>query len=317
MIHENTRVTSIEAQTRQARIETAGGPTVRARSVVVATNTPVSERIAVHTKQAAYRTYVIAGRVPRGSIPAFLLWDTDDPYHYVRVQSDRSTDHDLLLVGGEDHKTGQPPPDDAPYARLTDWMHQRFPMVEAVEYRWSGQVLEPVDGLAFIGRSPSDPETVFLATGDSGNGMTHGTIAGMLLTDLIRGRENPWATLYSPTRKSLRAALRFMRENLNVAAQYTDRLTGGLVESVDEIGCDAGAVMRRGSKKIAVHRDAEGMLHERSAVCPHLGCVVAWNDREKTWDCPCHGSRFGPDGHVINGPALSGLSPVERAEAPA
>jgi Rieske Fe-S protein len=171
--------------------------------------------------------------------------------------------------------------------------------------------MEPVDGVAFIRRNPLDEANVFIATGDSGMGMTQGTIAGILLTDLILGRENPWATLYDPSRKTLRAVGEFARENLNVAWQYTDWLTGGDAASPEEIAPGKGAVIRRGLSKAAVYRDEQGVLHQRSAVCPHLGCLVAWNEAEKTWDCPCHGSRFDRQGRVINGPANRDLAPLD------
>jgi nitrite reductase/ring-hydroxylating ferredoxin subunit len=177
-------------------------------------------------------------------------------------------------------------------------------------YRWSGQVMEPIDGLAFIGRNPGDRHT-YIATGDSGNGLTHGTIAGILLTDLIVGRENPWATLYEPGRISLRAGAAFARENLNVAAQYADLLSAGDVDGTAAVAPGTGAVVREGMNKVAVYRDPQGRVHRRSALCPHLGCVVDWNSAEGTWDCPCHGSRFDPHGRVLNGPALSGLGEAD------
>jgi Rieske Fe-S protein len=142
-------------------------------------------------------------------------------------------------------------------------------------------------------------------------GLTHGTIAGMLLSDLILGRKNPWADLYDPSRKTIRSAVDYARENLNVARQYADWLSGGEVKSADEIPRDSGAIMRRGLSKIAAYRDTDGSLHERHAACPHLGCVVQWNGSEKTWDCPCHGSRFDRFGMVINGPANRALSRVQ------
>jgi glycine/D-amino acid oxidase-like deaminating enzyme/nitrite reductase/ring-hydroxylating ferredoxin subunit len=294
---------------KSARVETSGGPVVSVEgAVVVATNSPVNDLVAIHTKQAPYRTYVIGARVPRRSIPHVLLWDTPDPYHYVRLQ--QNDGYDVLIVGGEDHKTGQANDADLRYRRLEEWARERFPMIEQVEFRWSGQVMEPVDGLAFIGRNPLDADNVFIATGDSGNGMTHGTIAGLLLTDLIMGRPNAWAELYDPARKSLRAIKDFASENLNVAAQYADHITGGDVPSVDAIAPGSAAVLRRGLSKVAVYRDDSGTLHERTAICSHLGCVVSWNAGERTWDCPCHGSRFAPDGHVVNGPAMDGLGPA-------
>jgi len=245
--------------------------------------------------------------VPRDSITQALYWDTGDPYHYVRLQPRVDADHDLLIVGGEDHKTGQA--DDIPerHPRLERWARERFPSMREVTYQWAGQVMEPHDGLAFIGHNPLDADNVYTVTGDSGNGMTHGTIAGMLITDLILGRNNPWATLYDPGRVTLRASGEFAKETANMAAQYADWVTGGDVGSVDDIAKDSGAVIRRGALKVAVYRDATGALHERSAICPHLGCIVAWNPSEKTWDCPCHGSRFSKFGEVINGPANVGL----------
>ncbi|HYO99117.1 MAG TPA: Rieske 2Fe-2S domain-containing protein, partial [Pyrinomonadaceae bacterium] len=158
-------------------------------------------------------------------------------------------------------------------------------------------------------------KNVFIATGDSGHGMTHGTIAGILLTDLLTGRNNRWAELYDPSRKpgSLSAFKDFAQENLNVAAQYTDLATPGEINDVSEIKPGDGAIMRRGLTKVACYRDESGALHERSAICTHLGCVVQWNSTEKTFDCPCHGSRFQTDGHVVNGPAINPLAEVEKS----
>jgi Rieske Fe-S protein len=172
--------------------------------------------------------------------------------------------------------------------------------------------METVDGLAFIGRNPLDQPNVFIATGDSGNGMTHGTIAGMLLTDLIQERDNAWSALYEPSRKTLGALNTFAGETLNMAAQYADWVTPGDVEEDLLVPPGSGAVVRRGLTKIAVYCDDAGKLHEISAVCPHLGGIVAWNHSEKTWDCPCHGSRFDRYGKVVNGPSISDLSPAKE-----
>jgi glycine/D-amino acid oxidase-like deaminating enzyme/nitrite reductase/ring-hydroxylating ferredoxin subunit len=309
-------MTQIESESDDAAVvHTDGGPILRCGAVVVATNTPVNDRLRIHTKQAAYRTFVIAGRVPRGTVPDILLWDTLDPYHYVRVQPAVDGAGDWLIVGGEDHKTGQPDEAEpqAPFELLEEWTRARFPAFATPEYRWSGQVLEPHDGLAFIGRNPMDAPNIYIATGDSGNGLTHGTLAGLLLSELIAGREHPWATLYEPSRKSLRAAATFVRENANFAAQYRDLLLPGEIGDARELERGQGAIIRRGMTKHALYRDARGTLHEMSALCPHLGCAVRWNGTEKTWDCPCHGSRFAcEDGRVLNGPANRGLAPIEH-----
>ena len=268
----------------------------------------MNDRVAIHTKQAAYRTYAIGLRVPRDAF-RILLWDTGDPYHYVRATR-HSESEDLLIVGGEDHKTGQPHDGyEQCFERLTAWARRYFRFAGDVLYRWSGQVLEPNDGLAFIGRNPGDEHT-FIVTGDSGHGMTHGTIAGMLLPDLIAGRANPWAELYDPARVRPRAAGEFAKENVNVAAQYLDYVKPSHVESAEQIAPGTGAILREGVHRIAAFRDEQGALHRHSAVCTHLGCVVAWNPVEQTWDCPCHGSRFDARGLVLNGPAIAGLPPV-------
>jgi len=304
-VFTGTHVDAIEGGT-PALVHT-GSRLVTADAVIVATNTPVNDRVAIHTKQAPYMTYVIGVRVPDGAVPAILAWDTGDPYHYVRLADD------ILIVGGEDHKSGQADDTDQRHARLEAWTRARFPMAGEVVYRWGGLVMETVDYLSFTGRNPGDKDNVFIHTGDSGMGLTHGTIAGMLLTDLVLGRQNPWAALYDPGRKTVGAARDYASENLNVARQYADWLTAGEVKSADEIAPGSGAVMRRGLQKIAVYRDPQGALHERSAACPHLGCVVHWNRSESTWDCPCHGSRFDCRGKVLNGPANRDLASAERA----
>ena len=299
-----------------AEVTTANGKTVKCDAIVVATNSPVNDMVAIHTKQAPYRTYVIGARIPRGYVPQSLFWDTMTPYHYVRIQPGdaKESDYDVLIVGGEDHKTGQPDKLSAPFMELEQWARRRFPKMGNIEFRWSGQVLEPVDGLAFIGRNPMDKDNVFICTGDSGQGMTHGTIASMLLTDLIMGRPNEWESLYDPSRIRLRAAGDFARENLNVAKKYGEWVEGGDVDNVDDIPPGGGAVIRRGMKKIAVFRSENGEVYQHSAKCPHLGCVVHWNNVEKTWDCPCHGSRFDKFGSVINGPAITDLAPIPTEE---
>ncbi len=309
-IFTGTHASEIEGGS-DAYVTTTNGYTISANHLVVATNTPVNDLVAIHTKQAPYTTYVIGARIPQDSVPAMLLWDAPadlyEGYHYLRIE--RAGRYDVLIVGGEDHKTGQKHDGNQRWGKLEQWTRNRFPMIEEIEFRWSGQVMEPIDGLAFIGRNPADADNVFIATGDSGMGMTHGTIAGVLLTDLIMERANPWAELYDPARKTVVAVKDFVQENINVAAQYTDLIAAGDIDSVDEIAKGEGAVLRSGLTKVAVYRDENGTLHTISAVCVHLGCIVTWNSAEKTWDCPCHGSRYDAFGTVINGPANTDLPP--------
>jgi glycine/D-amino acid oxidase-like deaminating enzyme/nitrite reductase/ring-hydroxylating ferredoxin subunit len=303
-----THVTGIHGGS-PVRIETSAGPTVRASACVVATNSPISDYVITHAKQAPYRTFVVAAPVPRGAVPDALYWNDADPYNYIRLQPAGA--HDWLIVGGEDYKTGQKEDDEERLDRLAVWTYERFPMSEKVVYRWSGQVMEPADGVAFIGPNPDGAEGVYLITGDSGQGITHGVIGGMLLTDLILDRDNEWAKLYDPKRITLRAAAELAKENLTVARQYASWLLPGNAGSAEDVPRGEGRVIRRGARMIAVYCDDDGNRHERSAACTHLRCVVNWNALENSWDCPCHGSRFDPYGSVLNGPAKQPLGPAE------
>ena len=318
-IYTTTRATDINKTGAKCN-----GYKVSAIEIVVATNTPVNNRVAIHTKQFPYRTYVIGLRVARGKIPNSLWWDTGDqdsrwvtsPYHYVRTQK-LDDQYDLLIVGGEDHKTGQADDENIPeekrYDALIDWTRNHFPAAEDIIYKWSGQVMEPVDYMAFIGKNPGD-DNIYIITGDSGNGMTHCTLGGIIITDLIQGVENKWADLYSPKRSPLKAPKRFFTEALNMAKQYGDYITKADIKEIDELRPGEGAILGKDLRRFAIYKDETNNVHAFSAVCPHLGCIVQWNGEEKSFDCPCHGSRFTKEGAVINGPAISGLEKIEIKE---
>jgi len=313
-IYTDSHVISFEKENTLHRVKTNSGFAVTANQVVVATNTPVNDWATIHTKQEPYRTYVVGVKILPGAIPNALYWDNSDPYHYIRLVKDDHPDnagaeereYNIMIVGGEDHKTGQEDNEQVRLDCLEEWVREKFPMAGDVVYRWSGQVIEPQDYLAFIGRNPGE-DNVYIATGDSGHGMTHGTIAGVLITDLIMGRPNAWASLYDPGRVTLKSTPEFLKANLNVAAQYKDYVTPGEVSDPAEVAPGTGSVIRRGISKVAVYCDLNGQRHEMSAVCPHMGCIVSWNEVESSWDCPCHGSRFDKHGEVLNGPALKGL----------
>lgn len=309
VIHTDTRVVNIDSGS-PCVIHTDGKHIVTAGAVVVATGSPFDTGVTLHLKLAAYMTYAVAFEVPAGSIPHALYWDTEDPYHYVRLQPTNGMD--LLIVGGEDHKTGQADDQKDRWTRLEAWTRERFPQAGAVKHHWSGQVFETPDGLGLIGLAPGWRSNVYVITGDSGMGMTHGTLGAKLVSDLILGRENPYTALYSPSRWAPAALKTLLEENANLAAQYTDWLTRGEVKSVDQIPPGHGAVIRSGLTKLAVYKDESGDLHKMSAVCPHLGGIVQWNPGEQTWDCPCHGSRFSCTGEMLHGPAASDLKPIEQ-----
>jgi Rieske Fe-S protein len=289
---------------------------VRADAVIVATNTPIHDNLTIHARQAPWRTYAIGAPIPWDAVPRALYWDTLDPYHYIRLKSASTPDNragqDILIVGGEDHRQGDSDDENQHLEWLEQWTREHFP-IEDVQYKWSGLVFEPADSLAFIGRDNSE-RNVFIATGDSGHGMTHGVIAGILLTDLILGRNNAWAKLYDPCRITAQAASEYVSDNADVVARLAEWVTPGEVPTQEDIAPGTGAVVRGGLvnlAKHAVYRDKYGSFFEFSAVCPHLGCIVAWNALEETWDCPCHGSRFDTNGKVLRGPATADLEMVE------
>jgi Rieske Fe-S protein len=307
-LFSNTRATEWKGEDAP-HVKTANGQTIRAKSIVLATNYPIMSKM--FAKLPAYRTYAIGVRVPKNSVEKCLIWDTADPYIYVRTQAE--DDHDVLIVGGEDHRTGQEDDADARFGRLRQWTEKRFPFAEETLYQWSGQFAETHDGLAFIGRFSEASRQVYLITGDSGQGMTHGTIGGMLVSDLILERENPWVEVFEPSRLATQSIKEAVTETISSTLPFVDWLTGGDVSSVDEIKKGEGAIIRQGLSKIAAYRDENGKLYQRSAVCTHMGCIVRFNSLEKTWDCPCHGSRFAIDGHPINAPAISPLEEIEES----
>jgi glycine/D-amino acid oxidase-like deaminating enzyme/nitrite reductase/ring-hydroxylating ferredoxin subunit len=315
-IYCGSHVSGIEPG-KPCRVKVESGLTITADAVCVCTNGSISDMVQTHAKQAPYRTCVIGLNVPRGSVEPALYWDMGDPYHYVRLHPIDSTSvgvtkgetlSDVLIVGGEDFKTAHEHDEEDRWRRLEKWARERWPQAGPVLYRWSGQVFEPNDYVAFIGRNPDGAENVYMASGDSGQGMTHGTIAGMILSDLVQGRENQWTKLYDPRRVtvSLKPIEEFAKENIDAAIQVAkDLLSPGASE--DDIPRGEGRVLRRGVHRVAAYRDESGTMHYCSALCTHLKCVVGWNPAEKSWDCPCHGSRFDPKGEVINGPAIDPL----------
>jgi len=305
-------VTGADSKKQQpAKVTLDGGAEVLADAVVVATNTPapINDWFGIYTKQASYRTYVVGIEIPADAIEDALFWDTGRSYHYVRLYgNDRQSNRAVLLVGGEDHKTGQGSPDASRFDKLVAWARDHFAAHGEVVSKWSGQVQESIDGLGFIGHALTAHEQVYVITGDSGMGLTHGTLGARLVTDQIQGRSNPWEKLYDPGRRVVNVD--FVSENANTMAQFVDYVTPGEVKSVDDIVKGEGALMREGLKKIACYKDDSGRVHRLSSACTHLGCIVNWNQVEKSWDCPCHGSRFDPTGRVVMGPAITDLSEV-------
>jgi glycine/D-amino acid oxidase-like deaminating enzyme/nitrite reductase/ring-hydroxylating ferredoxin subunit len=308
----DTAVTEVEENDLGVRLTVEGGHTVTARHAVVATNSPIHDLVAIHTKQAPYRTYAMGFEIAAGRLPDALYWDTADPYHYVRLVRGKAAEgRDILIVGGEDHKTGEA--DDAPvrFGRLEAWIKALIPDIGPERFKWSGQVMDTLDYCGFIG-AQSGSNRVFVATGDSGQGMTHGVVASLIIPALIDGAECPFAEVYDPDRKPVKAASTYVSENMTAAVNLVNYVLPGEIRSADELEPGQGAILREGLTKIAAYRQPDGTLIRRSAVCTHLGCHLQWNSFETCWDCPCHGSQFAPDGAVLNGPAIAPLARVDE-----
>lgn len=295
-------------------ITTEQGFSVKAKHIVVATNSPVNNFFTMFLKQYAYRTYVIGALVKKNTLPKALWWDTGDfksdpnvpPYHYLRVDSYNER-YDLLISGGEDHPTGDTGKtqtlEENRYKLVEDWTRKNFP-IEEIVYRWSGQVMEPMDGIAFIGRNPLDHDNVYIVTGDSGNGMTHCSFAGLLIKDLINGKENKWEKLYKPSRFTLKESLPVFKEIIHDFISYlkqTPNFKGA--KELSSVKNGEGKIVGMLEEHFGVYRNNEGKLHIVSAKCTHVKCTLGWNSDELSWDCACHGSRFTYEGKVINGPA--------------
>jgi glycine/D-amino acid oxidase-like deaminating enzyme/nitrite reductase/ring-hydroxylating ferredoxin subunit len=305
-IYEETNVE--EFLEKPARVK-AGGHTITYEKVVIATHMPLQglsgtlPALLLQTKLYAYTTYAIQAVAPAGSCPEMIWSDTAEPFNYLRTAEGK----EILIYGGQDHRTGQSDQPEACYDRLVKDLSELVPGSTA-ERRWSGQVIETPDGLPYIGWVA---EGQFMATGYSGNGYTFGTLAGMMARDAITGRKNPWADLFDPGRKKLSAVWDYLKENADYPYYLAkDRAAQAEGDSVREVPCDEGKIIKLQGKKVAVHRDAAGEVTKLSPVCPHLGCIVHWNSADKTWDCPCHGSRFQANGKLFAGPAEKGLSPA-------
>jgi hypothetical protein len=300
-------VMNVEEEDGRVLVRTENGSTVTAAAAVVATNSPINDRFALHSKMAPYRTYAMAFTLPQGALKDALYWDMADPYHYIRLNPGPGT-ADYLIVGGADHKSGEADDGAVRFEAIEAWIRALLPTLGEEVHRWSGQVMDTIDYCAFIGRNPGS-ERVFVATGDSGQGITHGVVASMLLKDLVLGERNAWEKVYEPGRKPIAAAMNYLRENMTALKNASEYLLPGEIGSEQELAPGSGGVMREGVHRVAVCRDRAGKVHKLDAACTHLGCQVHWNSTEQCWDCPCHGSQFAADGAVLNGPATSALKP--------
>ena len=301
-IFENSEVHHIEKE-EELVLSTAQG-TVTAQKVILATHTPKGI-YALQTALYPYREYAIAARLQSGDFPDGIYWDTEADFHTSMRTYSKGNDNYVLVLGGH-HKVGQED-DYSRFFRKLEQNARKYFDVSEIDYEWSAQHYKPADGLPYIGESSDD--NIYLATGFSTDGLTYGVLSAMILDDQLNGRENQWSDLYKASRFTpIKSAKNFIKENINVAKQYIKNLPGKAeADSFDEISLGQGKVVEVDDEKWAVFKDETGQVHCQSAVCTHMDCIVDWNDAEKSWDCPCHGSRFKATGEVIEGPAFSPL----------
>lgn len=312
-VFENTNATEITEY--PLTVVTESGK-LTCRDVVIATHNPITgiasavSATLLQTGLSLYTSYVAGGRAPKGAVPDALFWDTNSPYKYLRI--DPRASYDYIIYGGEDHKTGQVEDTRACMDRLEKAFKALVPGVE-IEHHWSGQVIETNDGLPFIGFTKPHQ---FVATGFSGNGMTLGTLSAVMAADALTARDNPWRKLFDATRMKLEHGVwDYLKQNSDYPYyMIRDRFAGAEGRSLRGVPRGAGKVIELDGQPVAVHRGNDGALTLLSAVCTHMGCRVRWNQLENSWDCPCHGSRFGVSGHVMSGPAEKPLPVVERSE---
>ncbi|RWA14485.1 hypothetical protein EKO27_g557 [Xylaria grammica] len=312
--YTRTRILSVEEKGvkvlslghKYCQAHTESGNTIQCEHAIETTNVPL-QKLSVIVQEAWYRTYAIAMRIPKGTVEDCLLYDTADPYKYVRITRCDDQD-DYLVVGGSDHKVGQEEARGR-FEELEQWTRERFTQAKTVDYRWSGQIFEPVDYMAFIGRNQGN-ERIYIVTGDSGNGLTHGVLAGKLIADLVEGKPNDWEGLYSPKRvgSMVQSAPEMLAHDVKANMQYK-RFLKSDIQDIEDLAPGCGGVLNpTASKPMAIYKDANGQVTKMSAICPHMQAVVCWNPVEKSWDCPVHGSRFGPKGLCVQGPANANLS---------
>src|SRR5688572_4386124 len=306
-LYEHTTVLDLKEEEEHCTIKTDHG-IVTCQQVVIATHIPIGIH-SVQTVAAPYRSYVVAMKLKSGAYPDAYFWHNDKTHHAITTHSTSSMELDMLMIAGNHHKTGQASHQEYQhyFNELEAYARQHFD-VASVEYRWSAQHYRSGDGVPYIGLTHKGAKRTYIATGFYADGLTYGTIGGMLLADMITGRENSWIEAFDATRGTNLATVgQFVKENVNVAAQYLKDMPVGKVSHFSDIKPGEGKTVEVDAEKLAVYRDEQNQLHICSAVCTHMKCIVNWNNAEKTWDCPCHGSRFMIDGSVIEGPAILNL----------
>lgn len=310
LIVENCRATAID-EAEILTVHTNAGP-IMARNAVYATHVPPGVNI-LHFRNAPYRSYVLAVTLKNGVYPKALGYDMCEPYHYYR--SETMDGKEYLIAGGEDHKTGHEENTDQCFRKLESYLRKHFD-VDQVAYKWSSQFYESADGLPYIGHLPGNRENIYCATGFNGNGITLGSLSGIVLADLIVHGESKYKDLFRPGRvKPVAGFMNFVKESADVVKHFIgDKLGTEKIKSLAELAPGEAKVVQFEGHTLALYKDENQVLHAVNSACTHIKCTVGWNSTEKTWDCPCHGSRFSYDGQLLNAPARADLEKLNLAE---
>jgi len=308
MIFQNCRVTDVTTEDEIVTASSTLGK-VSGKNLVYATHIPPGVNI-LHFKCAPYRSYAIAFTLKSKNYPNAMAYDLNDPYHYYRSQEKDGVSY--LIAGGEDHKTAHEPDTESRFEKLLTHVSKYFD-VDGVAYRWSSQYFEPADGLPYIGHLPGNAPNIYTATGFGGNGMIYGTFSALLLSDIICGNQNEFASLFSPDRiKPVAEFSNMIKESSDVVGRFVgDRISVKEMEGLHELANGEAKVVKYKDHKVALYKDEAGKVYATNPACPHVSCFVGWNNAEKSWDCPCHGSRFSYDGTLLTGPARKDLEKFE------
>jgi len=305
-ILEQHMVTDIDNETSGVTVK-CEDKFFKASKAIYCTHIPPGVNL-LHFRCAPYRSYVIAVKL-KGDYPAALGYDMEDPYHYYRTQEVNGELY--LIAGGEDHKTGHEENTEQCFRKLESHVRSFFE-VETVAFKWSSQYYEPTDGLPYIGQLPGATNNIYVATGFSGNGMMYGTLSAIIISDILTKGNSIYQELFNPNRiKPIAGFSNFVKEAADVVANFVKgKINNEKIKEIATLATGEAKVIKEDGHILAIYKDDAHNLHVVNATCTHVKCTVGWNNSEKTWDCPCHGARFSPDGEVLNGPASKHLDVV-------